>query len=161
MWKKIVRWWYFKVNNPIVRSGEHGGFKWCFRRFWLDIETDSGNFKARFMAGEHPYAYLLSGKSDENIEGFCQMVYSVGMLLTSDQGLVDDVRKAFQKYAKRKEKERTLEEESRGSEDTTAIEEVKVVQEYLEKPKRERRKEDRKTNRNFKRVVKEASENES
>jgi len=161
MWEKIVRWWYFKVNNPIVRKGEHGGFKWCFRRYWLDIETVSGNFSARFMAAEHPYAYLLCGEDEGNIEGFCQMVYSIGMLLTTDQGLVDDVRKAFQKYAKRKEKSQPEPDVDRDAEDIVSIEQVKQVQEYIEKPKSERRKEDRKTDRNFRRTVKEAAKDES
>lgn len=115
------------MANPVVRKGEKGGFKWVFRRFWLEISTLSGNFKARFMAGEHPYGYLVSGNVDDNIEGFCQMLYMVGMLLTTDQGLVNDIGKSIKKYEKRLEKANPVVEDE--TEEQIAIEEMKQVEE--------------------------------
>lgn len=138
MKEKILRWWYFKVNNPVIRKGEKGGFKWTFRRFWLDISTVSGNFKARFMAAEHPFGYLVSGKDDSNIEGFCQTMYEVGMLLTTDQGFVNDVQKALKKYSSRIEKKAKVVEDE--DEERAALEWEKQVQEYVETPKRQRRR---------------------
>jgi hypothetical protein len=91
MWKKIQTWFWFTFRNPKVRQGESGGFKWCFRRLDMEIRTVSGNFKVRFTAAEHPYAYLLAGKTDDNIIGFAQMLYYLGMVITTDQGLVDDI----------------------------------------------------------------------
>ena len=129
------------MANPIVRKGEAGGFKWKFRRFWLDIETVSGNFKARFTAAEHPYAYLLAGENDKNIHGFCQMIYTVGMLLTTDQGFVNDVARAVDKYDKRLQKAAVVEENE--TEEQTALEEVKQIEEYASKSKGEQRKIDR------------------
>ncbi len=152
MFEKLSKWWWFHMANPIVRKGEAGGFKWTFRRFWLDIETISGNFKVRFTAAEHPYAYLLAGKTDDNIIGFAQMLYYLGMVITTDQGLVDDISKAVNKYEKRLQK--SAEVEGNETEEKIALEEVKQVQEYVERPAKERRKQDRETNGRFKKAVK-------
>ena len=140
------------MRNPIVRKGEHGGFKWCFRRFWLDIETVSGNFKARFIAAEHPYGYLVAGKDNKNIEGFCQTVYEVGMLLTTDQGFVNDVVKALKKYDSRLQKSVKVEDDE--TEEKMALEEVKKVQELVEKPKKERKKVEKDIDKRFKKAMK-------
>lgn len=152
MWEKIKRWWYFHLANPVVRRGEHGGFKWCFRRFWLDIETVSGNFRARFTAAEHPYAYLLAGKNDDNIIGFCQIYYTLGVTMTTDQAFVDAINKAIAAYADRLEKMEHEEED-----EEIAIEEVRQVQEYVDAPKKERKKMDRDANGRFKKAVKDVA----
>jgi len=138
--------------NPVVRKGESGGFKWTFRRFWLDIETVSGNFKARFMAAEHPYGYLMAGPDDSNIAGFAATVYEVGMLLTTDQGFVNDVQKALKKYSARLEKKAKVVEDE--TEEKAALEFEKQVQERVEMPKRERRKAERESDKRFKEAVK-------
>lgn len=129
------------MSNPKVRGGEKGGFKWVFRRFWLEITTLSGNFKARFTAGEHPYGYLIAGKDDSNIEGYCQMLYTVGMLLTTDQGFVNDIRKAIDKYDKRLQKQNPVVEDE--VEEKMAIEEQKEVSERAKMPRRYRHRVDR------------------
>ena len=149
---KARRFWLFNFRNPVVRKGEQGAFKWVFKRFWLSIETVSGNFKARFTAAEHPYAYLLAGKDDRNIVGFCQMLYQTGMLLTTDQKLVDDINKAFTRYEKRLVSE--VEEDE--GEEIAAIKEVQAVQEHIELPKAERKKRERDINGRFVSAVKKA-----
>ena len=103
--EKILKWFWFTFKNPVVRKGVTGAFRFVFRRFDLTIETLSGNFKAKFMADEHPYAYLLAGKDDANIHGFCQAIYMLSKSLTTDQGLVDDVAKAISKYNNRLQKQ--------------------------------------------------------
>ena len=160
--EKIRTWWYFHVKNPVVRKGESkdGAFRWTFRRFDLTIETLSGNFKARFVADAHPYAYLLAGKDDENILGFSQLMYSLGMLLTRDQGLVDDVAKAINKYQKRLEKKAASEVVEDETEEKIALETEKQIQEHIELPKKERRKVERDINGRFKKAVKEAAKHE-
>lgn len=160
---KIQMWWYFHLANPVVRKGESkdGAFKWTFRRFDLTIETLSGNFKARFVADAHPYAYLLAGKDDENIIGFSQLMYSLGMLLTRDQGLVDDVAKAINKYQKRLEKKAASEVVEDETEEKIALETEKQIQEVVEMPKKERRKYERGVDGRFKKAVKEAAKNEA
>ena len=134
LWSAIQKWYYFQLANPVVRKGEKGGFKWCFRRYWLSLETLSGNFKVRFTASEHPYGYLLSSRDDSQIEGFCQVLYSVGKMLTTEQQFVDDVVGAVNGYNERlMGKAEVVEDEL---EEKIALEEEKKVQEYVEKPKR-------------------------
>lgn len=154
--EKILKWWYFKVKNPVIRKGESGGFEWTFRRFDLTISTKSGNFEAKFMADAHPYAYLLEGKTDENIIGFCQIVYMLGKMLTTDQGLVNDVNKAISKYQKRLEKQAAGEVVEDDADERLALEGEKAIQEHIELPKKERRKQERDINGRFIKAVKEA-----
>lgn len=154
MWKKIQTWFWFTFRNPKVRQGESGGFKWCFRRLSMEIETLSGNFKAKFTAAEHPYGYLLAGNNDDNIVGFCEFMYMLSQLLTRDQGLVNDVRKAISKYEKRVEKQAAGDVVEDETQEKIALEEVKQVQEYVEMPKKERKKRDRDVNGRFVKAVK-------
>lgn len=150
---KLRNWWWFHVRNYKVREGEKVGFKWVFRRFWLEISTLSGNFKARFTAAEHPYGYLIAGKDDSNVIGFCETLYMVGMLLTTDQGFVNDIQKAIKKYEKRIQKENQAPEDE--IEEKMAIEEVKAVQDRVEMPKKLSRKADKETNQALERALNE------
>lgn len=155
MWEKIQRWWWFRINNPVIRKGEKGGFKWVFRRFWLEISTVSGNFQAKFMANEHPYAYLLAGKDDLNILGFCQMVYLLGHTITTDQELAKAVQEALVEHDKRITAEIKVEEDE--TEEKIALETEKAIQEHVELPKKERKKVERDINGRFRKAVKDAS----
>ena len=151
--EKFLKWWWFTVKNPVVRKGEYGGFKWCFRRFWLDISTLSGNFQCRFMADEHPYGYLLAGKDDENIKGFVNTLYEIGKLLTTDQGFVNDIQKAIKKYSQRLDKQAAKAVVEDETEEKIALETEKAIQEHIELPKKERRKVERGINSRFKKAV--------
>ena len=158
--KKVQTWFWFTFRNPVIRQGESGGFKWVFRRLDLRITTVSGNFVCRFTAAEHPYAYLISGKDDENIIGFCQMLYYLGMVITTDQGIVDDVKKAFAKYEKRLSKKAASDVIDDEMEEALALEDEKRIQEHKELPKAERRKVERDINGRFKKVAKEIGKNQ-
>lgn len=147
---KIKRFWYFRLRNGVVRKGEKGGFRWTFRRFWLDVETVSGNWRARWMADEHPYGYLMAGPDDDNIHGFCQMMYLLGKTLTTDQVLVNGIQRELKKYESRLSKAAAEDE----TEEKASLEFEKQVQEYMELPKKERRKVGRATDRKFKKTVK-------
>lgn len=144
------------MRNPVVRKGEASGFKWKFRRFWLDIETVSGNFKARFMAGEHPFGYLVAGETDENVHGYCQMLYMVGMLLTTDQKFVDDVTKAVREYEKR-----VGQAEPKDDGEEAALAEEKKIQELAEMEPKQRRRVERDINGRFKKAVKAVQKEEA
>ena len=101
---KIEKWWLFTFGNPVESKFEFGGFKVIFRRFWLDIETVSGNFKVRFLASHHPYGYLFVSAQKgnlNNIHGFCAYIYKLSHTLTTDNKLVEDVNKAMKNYDKR------------------------------------------------------------
>lgn len=156
--EKIRTWWYFHVKNPVVRKGESkdGAFKWTFRRFDLTIETLSGNFKAKYVADEHPYAYLLQGATDDNIEGFCQLMYVLGKTLTTDQGLANDVGKAVSRYQKRLEKQAASEVVEDETEEKIALETEKQIQEVVEMDKKTRRKYEHGVDGKFKAAVKKA-----
>lgn len=156
LFDKIQKWYYFHIANPVVRRGESSGFRWEFRRFWLTIETISGNFKAKFMADEHPYAVLIGCEKEEPIHGYCSILYQIGKLLTTDAGFVNDVQKAISKYDKRLQKKAASEVVEDEIEEKVALEEVKSVQEHLEKSPKERKKAEKETDRKFRKAVKEA-----
>lgn len=149
--EKFLKWWFFKVKNSVVRTGEKGGFKWVFRRFSLTIETLSGNFKAEFTAGEHPFAYLMNG-DDEQVAGYAERLYMIAHLMTTEQEFVDDLDKALLDYDKRiMEREKP---NADAEDEEIAIEEVKQVQAVVEMPKAERKKYERDVNGRFKKAVK-------
>jgi hypothetical protein len=155
-WQKIQRWWYFNLANPVVAKGERGGFKYKFRRFWLEIETVSGNWKMRSTASENPYGYLVASvnaNNEDNVYGYSEIMYMLQALLTVDQKLVDDVRKALKSYEKRQEE--SEKEDGDEEEEKIALEEVRQVQEYAEMSPKENRKMERDVNGRFKKAVKE------
>lgn len=151
---RFSKFWWFTFRNPVVRKGEKGGFKWCFRRLNMTIETLSGNFKASFTADENPYAYLLASDDDSQVDGFCQILYSVGMLLTTDQEFVDSITKALRDYDKRLNKKAASEVAEDETEEKIALEEVKAVQEYVEASPKEKKQRERDSNGRFVKAVK-------
>lgn len=154
MFTKFKTWWLFHLANPIVREGAEGGFKWKFRRFTFEAESLSGNFKARWTADAHPYGYLVAGEKDDNIHGFLYIIYLLSKTLTTDQKLVTDIEKAIKSYDGRLVKS----QKEDGDDEKQAIEEVKAVQEHIELPKKERKKEERRIDKRFKKAVKEFEE---
>jgi hypothetical protein len=69
--------------------------------------TKSGNMKLRTMGMLYPNSFLyhaLEQGDTKMVEWFCNEVYQFVSLITTDQGLADDVHKAFAKYYKRMEK---------------------------------------------------------
>lgn len=136
---KIKKWWYFHIVNPVISKGEQGAFRWRFRRFWLEIGTLSGNFKVRFTAAEYPYGYLLAG-DDDQVRGFAQRLYEIGMLMCTEQRFVDDLDKALENYAKRAEKRAKNSENEAENDETAALEFEKEVQEATKMSKKEQKK---------------------
>ena len=152
MGTKFKKWWWFTMRNPIVREGEHGGFKWRFRRFTLEISTLSGNWRARWTASEHPFGYLLSDESDKNTPGFAEILYTVGMLLTTEQKFANDIQNAIKRYQDRATKSAKVEEDE--IEEKIALETEKQIQEHVELPKKERKKVEKKIDKKFKKAAK-------
>lgn len=152
-----MTWFWFTFKNPVVRKGESGGFRFVFRRFWMEVETVSGNFKARFMADENPYGVLVGCEKKETIHGYSTILYQVGKLLTTDAGFVADVQKAIKKYDKRLQKKAASEVVEDETEEKIALEQEKAIQEHVELPKKERKKVERDINGRFAKAVKEAA----
>lgn len=103
----IQGWWMLHFRNTLIREVEFDAYKVTFRRFTMDITTKSGNLKLRTMGMLYPNSFLyhaLEQGDTKMVEWFCNEVYQFVSLITTDQGLADDVHKAFAKYYKRMEK---------------------------------------------------------
>lgn len=139
----IQGWWVLKFRNTIVQEVEFDAYKVTFRRFTMDITTKSGNMKLRTMNMLYPNAFLYNAieKDDKRvIEWFCNEVYQFVSLLTTDQGLADDVHKAFAKYYKRMEKKaESIAKEITPDEDKLNEEVVKANIEVAKMTKAERK----------------------
>ena len=159
IWDKFVRLWCLNVMNPVVVSGEKGGFRYVFRRYTLELRTVSGNWRMSVTACEHPWAYLRASVEqgrEDNVFGFAHVLYYLTMTMTTDQRLVDEVQKALVDYDRRLEEKAKVEEDP--EEEKAAMEEVRGVQEYAEMGARERRKYERGVNRRFKRAAEKVKE---
>ena len=130
----IQEWWMLHFRNTIVQEVKFDAYKVTFRRFTMDITTKSGNMKLRTMGMLYPNAFLYNAleKGDKKIvEWFCNEVYQFVTLLTTDQGLANDVIKAFAKYYKRIEaKAESIVKEITEDEDKLNEEVVKANIEY-------------------------------
>lgn len=147
--EKIQAWWLLRLGNPVVRIGEAGAFRWRFRRFTFEVKTVSGNFKAVWTANESPYAQLLVAQ-DEDVHAFCEVVYEISMLLTTEKRFAEDIVKAIERYSKRLEKKAAVEgkkEDELDEEAALAFE--KEVQEHIELQKRQRKKAEKEIDRRF------------
>jgi hypothetical protein len=103
----IQGWWMLTFRNTLVKEVEFDAYKVTFRRFTMDIMTKSGNMKLRTMGMLYPNSFLYNALEQGNkkiVEWFCNEVYQFVSLITTDQGLANDVHKSFAKYYKRMEK---------------------------------------------------------
>lgn len=58
---KFLRWWLFNFRNKTVWKGEIGGFRYRFRKYWLDIRsTASNHWDLRIGIANHAYGFLLA-----------------------------------------------------------------------------------------------------
>ena len=139
----IQGWWVLKFRNTLVREVEFDAYKVTFRRFTMDITTKSGNLKLRTMGMLYPNSFLYNAleQGDEKIvEWFCNEVYQFVSLITTDEGLADDVHKAFAKYYKRMEKKaESIANEITPDEDKLNEEVVKANIEVAKMTKKERK----------------------
>lgn len=102
-----VKWLIYYFSNRVIKIVEFNAYKVTFRKYTMEITTQSGNMKLRTGNMLYPnsvlYSALIAG--DKNIvEWYCDFVYQFVSLITTDKGLIQDVDKAFAKYYKRLEK---------------------------------------------------------
>ena len=139
----IQGWWVLKFRNTIVQEVEFDAYKVTFRRFTMDITTKSGNLKLRTMGMLYPNSFLyhaLEQGDTKMVEWFCNEVYQFVSLLTTDQGLANDIHKAFAKYYKRMEKKaESIAKEITPDEDKLNEEVVKANIEVAKMTKAERK----------------------
>ena len=103
----ISNWWLLTFRNTLLRDVEFDAYKVTFRRFTMDITTKSGNLRLRTMGMLYPNSFLYNAleQGDEKmLHWFCNSVYEFVTLITTDNGLVQDVHKSFAKFYKRMEK---------------------------------------------------------
>ena len=139
----ISNWWLLTFRNTLLREVKFEAYKVTFRRFTMDITTKSGNLKLRTMGMLYPNSFLYNAleQDDKNIvEWFCNEVYQFVSLITTDQGLVNDIHKAFAKYYKRMEnKAESIAKEITPDEDKLNEEVVKANIEVAKMTKAERK----------------------
>jgi hypothetical protein len=139
----IQGWWLLKFRNTIVQEVEFDAYKVTFRRFTMDITTKSGNMKLRTMGMLYPNSFLYNAleRGDEKmVHWFCDEVYQFVSLITTDQGLANDVHKAFAKYYKRMEKKaESIAKEITPDEDKLNEEVIKTNIEVAKMTKAERK----------------------
>ena len=145
--KKIINkfgvWWMLHFRNTKLKVVEFDAYKVVFRRFTMEITTKSGNLKLRTMMMLYPNSFLYNAVEKDNeriLEWFCNEVYKFVTLITTDQGLIQDVNKAFSKFYKRMgKKAETLAKEVSEDDDKLAMEELKFNQEYAKLSEKERK----------------------
>lgn len=103
-------WWLLHFRNPLIDEVEFDAYVVTFRRFTMEIKTKSGNMELRTICMDYPQgflAYCLDQDDTKTIEWFCNELYQFVSLITTDQGLANDIQKAFAKYYKRMDKKST------------------------------------------------------
>lgn len=143
-WATYLRgWWMLTFRNTKLKEVEFDAYKVTFRRFTMDITTKSGNLQLRTMSMLYPNAFLYNAleKGNEKIVAwFCNEVYQFVSLLTTDQGLANDIHKAFAKFYKRMEKKaESIAKEITPDEDKLNEEVVKANIEVAKMTKAERK----------------------
>ena len=135
---RLGMWWMLHFRNTLVKEVEFDAYK-----VTLDITTKSGNMKLRTMGMLYPNSFLYNAlaQGDEKIVyWFCNEVYQFVSLITTDQGLANDVHKAFAKFYKRMEKKaESIAKEITLDEDKLNEEVVKANIEYAKMTKAERK----------------------
>lgn len=130
-------------RNTLVKEVEFDAYKVTFRRFTMEITTKSGNLKLRTMGMLYPNTFLYNAleQGDEKmVHWFCNEVYQFVSLITTDQGLANDVHKAFAKYYKRMEKKaESIAKEITLDDDKLNEEVIKANIEYAKMSKAERK----------------------
>lgn len=149
------------MANPVVKTGEKGAFRWVFRRYTLEVETLSGNWKARWTADDSPYVHLVACENDDDIRKYFEIIYEVSKLLMTEQRFANDCVKAVLNYSKRLDKAAAKEVVEDEIEEKAALEFERQVQEHIELPKKERRKVVRDINGRFAKAVKEIQKDEA
>lgn len=139
----IQGWWVLTFRNALVKEIEFDAYKVTFRRFTMDITTKSGNLKLRTMGMLFPNSFLynaLEQGDTKMVHWFCNEVYQFVSLITTDQGLANDVHKSFAKYYKRMEKKaESIAKDITPDDDKLNEEIVKANIEYAKMSKKERK----------------------
>ena len=101
--RKLLEWF----SNKTLYKFDEGGFDFRITKFFIDIKAKSGNFKLQLDNTTYTYGYLVVALEQglyDQVHALGALVYNTAIMSCTDQGLVDDLRKAFVKYTQRMEK---------------------------------------------------------
>ncbi len=146
--ERLALWRLLGRNKVLYEfSGkDFKGFKITFRRYYMDIVSESKNFKLRLAFYTQPYLYLLESAKQgkkENIYGYTLAVYQTSMLLCADQKFIDDNNKALSACFARIEKKAESKSKASDFENDLALKEVKANVERGQMTRQQRRKAER------------------
>lgn len=136
-------WWLLHFRNPLIDEVEFDAYVVTFRRFTMDIKTKSGNMALRTTCMDYPQGFLsyCLGEDDaKTIEWFCNELYQFISLVTVDQGLANDIQKAFAKYYKRMDKKSTTKAKDITEDEDKISEEIVKANIAYDKMSKEERK---------------------
>ena len=153
--QRLALWRLLGRNKVLYEFSGKGfaGFKITFRRYYMDIVSESKNFKLRLAFFTRPYLYLLESAKQgkkENIYGFTLAVYQTSMMLCTDQKFIDDNNKALSDCFARMEKRIANKPKASDFENDLALKEVKANVERGQMTRQQRRKAEREARKNMK-----------
>ena len=153
--QRFALWRLLGRNKVLYQfSGkDFAGFKITFRRYYMDIVSESKNFKLRLAFFTQPYLYLLESAKQgkkENIYGFTLAVYQTSMMLCTDQKFIDDNNKALSACFARMEKRGASQKKASDFENYLALKEVRANVERGQMTRQQRRKAEREARKNMK-----------
>ena len=148
LFQRIALWRLLGRNKVLYEfSGkDFAGFKITFRTYYMDIVSESTNFKLRLAFYTRPYLYLLESAKQgkkENIYGFSLAVYRTTMMLCADQQFIDDSNKALSACFARLEKQAGSQPKASDFENDLALREVRQNVERGQMTRQQRRKAER------------------
>ncbi len=143
---------------------DFAGFKITFRRYYMDIVSESRNFKLRMSFYTQPYLYLLESAKQgnrDNVYGFTLAVYQTSMLLCTDQKFIEDNSKALSSCVARIEQRAADKPKASDFENDLALREVKANVERGQMTRQQRRKAEREARKRMKEGLEEMRKEET
>ncbi len=160
----------FKTKPYLTK--EAGQFKFDFyyaegnlRGTYLQISAPSGIFAMRIAGNTHAYGYLLAAAQQDRtdqLQGYAVTLFIPAMELTQDAELVNDIQEGIVKWQKRKEKEAAELAKKVTPEQDMADE--ALMREAIERggmTRQQRRKAERESRKQMRKVLNEDKEDES
>lgn len=108
VFRRFSKWFLLKFRNHVIKKVDFEAFSIVFRRFTMEIKTVSGNFKMVTLGMLHPNASLynhIENGVTSIPQWYCETMYIIATMLTTDSGFAQDINKAISKYSKRLDKQ--------------------------------------------------------
>lgn len=157
----------FKKKLKPIKTVNVGGFQVDFffnqgsiAGSFMEIRTESKNFAMKIDARNEVYGYLLAAAQqgrDEQIHGYCAMMYVIATGMTHDQGFVDDLQASMSAFMNRQQAKTKEEAEKVTSEQIVGDE--ALMQEAIERGElRGDKKAEKRASEESKKIIKEVLE---